>query len=90
MINLNSTCSFDAIKEINESLYLSSNKDICGGDICIRGSRIMVRLIHHMYYVMGCSPDKILEAYPFLTQIEIMTALEYKPKQNLYDFCHGY
>jgi len=52
------------------------NPAICGGKPVIRGTRIMVRNILGMV-AGGYTVQRILEAYPDLTQPDIEAALEY-------------
>ena len=49
---------------------------ICSGKPCIRGTRIMVKNILGMI-AGGYSLDKVVEAYPELTQEDVSAALDY-------------
>jgi uncharacterized protein (DUF433 family) len=49
---------------------------ICGGDACIRGTRIMVWLLVDLHK-QGASDKEILEGYPTLTQSDLQAAWEY-------------
>jgi len=56
--------------------WIVSDPNICGGKPTIRGTRIMVRNILGMM-AGGYTVEKILSAYPELTQEMVMAALEY-------------
>jgi uncharacterized protein (DUF433 family) len=56
--------------------WIISDPDICGGKPTIKGTRIMVRNVLGMM-AGGYTVEKILSAYPELTQEMVMAALEY-------------
>ena len=49
---------------------------VCGGDACIRGTRIMVWLLVDLKR-QGASDQEILEGYPTLRQEDLNAAWEY-------------
>ncbi len=56
--------------------WIVSDPNICSGKPTIRGTRIMVRNILGMM-AGGYTVERILQAYPELTQEMILAALEY-------------
>jgi len=58
------------------SARLSSNREICGGRVCIKGTRIMVSIILSNL-AAGHSQEEILRNYPTLKPIDIRAALDY-------------
>lgn len=56
--------------------WIVTDPDICGGKPTIRGTRIMVRNILGMM-AGGYTVEKIIAAYPELTQEMVLAALEY-------------
>jgi len=57
--------------------YIAVDPAICGGKPTIRGTRIMVKNILGMM-AGGYTMDRILEAYPELTNEAVQAALEYE------------
>jgi uncharacterized protein (DUF433 family) len=55
---------------------ISVNPQVCHGQPCIKGTRIMVWLILQ-YLANGDSVDAVLEAYPNLTRADIEACLAY-------------
>jgi len=55
---------------------ITFNPAVMGGKPCIRGMRITVGTIVGLV-AAGYSPDKILEAYPYLEKEDIFAALSY-------------
>ncbi|MCI0407735.1 MAG: DUF433 domain-containing protein [Acidobacteria bacterium] len=55
---------------------LDSNPGICGGQVCVKGTRIPVSLILDML-AGGDSIEVLLEGYPTLTREDIAAALAY-------------
>ncbi len=53
-----------------------TDRNICSGKPSIRGTRIMVTNILGML-AGGYTPERVLEAYPELTQPDVSAALEY-------------
>ncbi|HMF16217.1 MAG TPA: DUF433 domain-containing protein [Gemmataceae bacterium] len=49
---------------------------VCGGDACIRSTRIMVWLLVDLKH-QGASDQEILEGYPTLTPEDLQAAWEY-------------
>ena len=56
--------------------WIVTDPSICGGKPTIKGTRIMVRNILGMM-AGGYTVEKILSAYPELTQEMVQAALEY-------------
>ena len=56
--------------------FLSSNAQICGGDLCASGTRIPVTVILDSL-AEGSSHDEILASYPSLLPHHIQAALAY-------------
>ncbi len=50
---------------------------VCGGDPCIRGTRICVRHIKN-WEKLGFSVDQILQNFPFLTLEDVTEALAFE------------
>lgn len=55
---------------------ISVDPNVCSGKPCITGTRIMVKNILGMI-AGGYTIERILEAYPELTQQDVMEALKY-------------
>jgi len=55
---------------------LDSNPDICGGQVCVKGTRIPVSLILDMLSG-GDTIEDLLEGYPTLKREDIAAALAY-------------
>src|SRR5690348_12744055 len=55
---------------------IQKTPDVCGGDACIRNSRIMVWLLVS-FKQSGWSHTKILTNYPTLTEDDLNAAWEY-------------
>ncbi len=49
---------------------------VMGGKACIRGMRVTVGMVVGLL-ASGCSPDEILEAYPYLEREDINQCLAY-------------
>ena len=56
--------------------YISVDQDICHGQVCSKGTRIMVYLILEMLEA-GETPDDITKSYPQLSKKHIQAALHY-------------
>ena len=56
--------------------WITVDPKVCGGKTVIRGTRIMVRNILGMM-AGGYTLDRIIKAYPELTQQMVEAALEY-------------
>lgn len=56
--------------------FLSSNPDVCAGEICATGTRIPVTVILDNL-AEGASSDEILTSYPSLRPEHIKAALAY-------------
>ncbi|MCY3410156.1 MAG: DUF433 domain-containing protein [Candidatus Heimdallarchaeota archaeon] len=56
--------------------HLSSDPNICGGQICVKGTRVMISVILDNL-ADGMSIDEILEEYPTLNRDGIMAAIKY-------------
>jgi uncharacterized protein (DUF433 family) len=55
---------------------ISVDPEICHGQPCVKGTRIMVWLILH-YLANGDSIDDVLAAYPALSREDVLACLEY-------------
>ena len=55
---------------------ITANPEICHGQPCIRGTRIMITLILE-WLEAGETVESILEAYPSLTEEDIHAAIRY-------------
>ena len=55
---------------------ISVNPDICHGQPCIKGTRVMVWLIL-AYLANGDSIEDVLQAYPQLTREDVLESLTY-------------
>lgn len=55
---------------------ITIDPEICSGKPCVHGTRIMVKNILGMI-ASGYTIDKIIKAYPELTQDDILEALDY-------------
>jgi uncharacterized protein (DUF433 family) len=64
------------LNEARSSLNLGSDPEICGGDLCARGTRIPVTVILDNL-AEGSSRDDILRSYPSLRPEHIDAALAY-------------
>jgi uncharacterized protein (DUF433 family) len=56
--------------------HLSSDPDVCGGDVCASGTRIPVTVILDNL-AEGSRKDEILRSYPSLRPVHIEAALAY-------------
>ena len=56
--------------------WIVSNPKICGGEPCIKGTRVAVHLVLD-HIAAGDSFDDILKAYPQLSRPAIQEAVEY-------------
>ena len=56
--------------------FLSSNSQVCGGDICATGTRIPVTVILDSL-AEGATKDEVLASYPSLSVDHINAALAY-------------
>jgi len=56
--------------------HLSSNPQVCGGDVCISGTRIPVTVVLDSL-AEGSTKDEILRSYPSLRPEHIDAALAY-------------
>jgi len=59
------------------SLLITKNPEICNNKPIILGTRISVTNIVELHHILGWSVEKIREEYPFLTEEQIIAALEY-------------
>lgn len=55
---------------------VQAHPDIMGGEPCIGSSRIPVRVIYDLYKE-GASIEEIKEAYPSLTESQILSAIRF-------------
>ena len=56
--------------------WIEKTPDVCGGDACIRHTRITVRMLVE-YRQEGLSDSQLLEWYPSLTPADLAAAWEY-------------
>ena len=56
--------------------YITINPNVCHGQPCFKGTRIMVYLVLELLEA-GETPDKILKGYPSLTIDSIKAALHF-------------
>ena len=56
--------------------YIVVDPDVCQGQACIKGTRIMVSVILDNL-AAGLSPEEILRSYPSLTHEAIQAAIAY-------------
>lgn len=56
--------------------WIASNHKICGGEPCIKGTRVPIHLLLD-YIAAGDSFTEILKAYPRITKAAIQEAVEY-------------
>lgn len=56
--------------------FLESNPSVCGGQLCIRGTRIPVTVVLDSV-AEGSTRDEILQSYPSLRSEHIDAALSY-------------
>lgn len=56
--------------------YISIDPDICHGQLCFKGTRIMVYLVLELLEA-GETPEQILKSYPSLTKESIKAALHF-------------
>ncbi|MBC8030990.1 MAG: DUF433 domain-containing protein [Pyrinomonadaceae bacterium] len=55
--------------------------NVCGGEPCIRGTRIQVAVILDSL-VEGLTPAQIVEHYPPLTEEDVGAAVAYAPERD--------
>jgi uncharacterized protein (DUF433 family) len=56
---------------------ITTRPDVCGGDACIRGTRIMVWLLAS-FRRQGVSEADLLDWYPTLTRADLQAAWQYE------------
>ena len=56
--------------------YVMVDPDVCHGQACIKGTRIMVSVILDNL-AAGLTPDEILQSYPSLTEEAVRAAIAY-------------
>ena len=56
--------------------YLTSDPEVCGGQLCARGTRVFVTIILDGL-AEGSSREEILGSYPTLKPVHIEAALAY-------------
>jgi uncharacterized protein (DUF433 family) len=61
--------------------WISKKPDRCGGDACIRETRIPVWVLHE-YRRLGQSDEEILVGYPTLTKDDLQAAWDYVAKNS--------
>lgn len=61
--------------------FLSSDPQICGGELCAKGTRVPVTVIFDSLGE-GSNAEAILESYPSLEREHIQAALDYAARLN--------
>ena len=56
--------------------YLDSDPKVCHGQLCFRGTRVMVYLILEAL-AEGATAEEVLEAYPTITREHLRAAIAY-------------
>lgn len=57
--------------------YIQKKANVCGGDACIRNTRITVWLLYSLRQ-QGASDSELLTNYPVLNQTDLEAAWEYQ------------
>ena len=70
----NTVSNFFGEKKMNERI--TSDPQVCGGEPCIKGTRIPVRIILS-HIAAGEDNTVILKQFPHITQEDIIACLEY-------------
>lgn len=70
----NTVSNFFGEKKMNERI--TSNPQVCGGEPCIRGTRIPVRIILS-HIAAGEDNTVILKQFPHIVREDIIACLEY-------------
>ena len=65
-----------AIETIKKQSWVQKSPNVCGGDACIRNTRITVRGLVH-YRQLGISDQRLLEVIQGLTQEDLASAWHY-------------
>lgn len=65
------------VTKVIEQVRIARDKEICGGQPRIAGTRIKVQHIALEYERLGWTPDQICDAHPSLTLADIHGALAY-------------
>lgn len=63
---------------------ISSNPNVCGGEPCIKGTRIQVRQLVLMLR-NGDSIERLLDDYPTLTREDVLGALAFAAGVSRHD-----
>jgi uncharacterized protein (DUF433 family) len=56
--------------------YLASNRDIAGGQLCAKGTRVPVAVILDSL-AEGATGDEIVRSYPSLKEVHVRAAIAY-------------
>jgi len=64
-------------KETTSHPYIVINKDVCGGNPIIEGTRTRVIDIVIEYEVLGRSPDEIISSHPHVSLYQLHDALSF-------------
>ncbi len=56
--------------------YITVNPNICHGQACIKGTRVMVSVVLDNL-AAGLTPDEFIQSYPGLTHDAIQAAITY-------------
>jgi len=56
--------------------YITVNPNICHGQACIKGTRVMVSVVMDNL-AAGLTPDELIQSYPGLTRDAIQAAITY-------------
>ena len=65
-----------AADTIHKKTWVQKTQDVCGGDACIRNTRITVHGLVH-YRQLGFSDQRLLEVIQGLTQDDLAAAWDY-------------
>jgi len=75
--------------KINWNEYLTTNRDVLGGKIHIKNTRIGVDIVLERLSV-GDTIDQIIESYPHLSKQQILACIEFALQsvrnENIYEF----
>lgn len=66
---------------VHPSGLIFKTPNVCGGDACIRSTRIMVWLIES-FRRHGAPIERIFEAYPGLTREDVFAAWDYAERHR--------
>ncbi len=61
---------------MNWNDYITADSDVCHGNACIKGTRIMVSVVLDNL-AAGLSIEDVLRSYPTLTRESVLAAISY-------------